>query len=58
MLSIFSFFAGAAAGAVAYRFFYMERYKRQELCCNAAEKERQLQQQLERLISYSGRKED
>lgn len=52
---IVAFVTGIAAGAVAYRYLYAEKYRGQEISCNEKEKEKELYRQLERLMAYSGK---
>ena len=52
MVFFLGFLFGTAAGAAAYRYFYTLQCNRTDVVCNDREKDKEIQKQLERLISY------
>ena len=52
MTFIIGFAAGVVLGVAWYKYLWLERYENSEVLCNEKEKDREIQQQLERLIVY------
>ena len=46
------FAAGLALGIAWYKYLFLDRYEKSEVLCNEKEKDREIQTQLENLISY------
>ena len=52
MTFVIGFAAGVALGVAWYKYLYLERYENSEVRCNEKDRDKEIQQQLERLIAY------
>lgn len=52
MIFAIGFAAGLVLGIGWYKYLYLERYETSEVRCNEKDKDKEIQQQLERLIAY------
>ncbi len=56
MIFFIGFTFGCIIGAFAYRYLYSLECNKNEVVCNQQEKDREIQNQLERLIAYGNDK--
>lgn len=52
MIFFTGFVLGCVLGAAVYRYLYTVQCSKNEVICNQQEKDREMQKQLERLITY------